>query len=239
MFTFAGKYMWRGFDVYYNDDPAFQPSINFDIFDSGFSFNVWGSTALDNRDDHEELDEVDYTLAYGFTLFPDDPYAMEVSLNFIYYAYPQLHGTSGDVLELGGGISMPNLFPIGESAIVPSYYGAWLHEADEDEEIGPLGGGYHKIALGYDWLVPALIAEQETQAISFTADIHYTDGYFDLDADFTHSTVGVSTSFEYKGFAVSPAVNYQFTFDDDDENAINDEDEFWATLSVSYSFNLF
>ena len=42
--TWVSKYIWRGFDLL-DDKAAFQPSINFDLFNSGFSVNVWSSFA--------------------------------------------------------------------------------------------------------------------------------------------------------------------------------------------------
>lgn len=42
--AWVSKYIWRGFDLY-DDRAAFQPSIDFDLFGTGFSVNVWGSTA--------------------------------------------------------------------------------------------------------------------------------------------------------------------------------------------------
>ena len=42
--TWVSKYIWRGQDVY-DDHAAFQPSINFDLYGTGFSANVWTTFA--------------------------------------------------------------------------------------------------------------------------------------------------------------------------------------------------
>ena len=47
---FASRYIWRGFDVFSPDKPAIQSSITWDVVNSGFSINVWGSFALADRD---------------------------------------------------------------------------------------------------------------------------------------------------------------------------------------------
>jgi len=42
--TWVSKYIWRGFDVL-DDKAAFQPSIDFDLWDTGFHFTIWTSWA--------------------------------------------------------------------------------------------------------------------------------------------------------------------------------------------------
>ena len=42
--TWVSKYIFRGIDKL-DDKAAFQPSVNFDFFDSGLSFTLWSSFA--------------------------------------------------------------------------------------------------------------------------------------------------------------------------------------------------
>jgi hypothetical protein len=60
------RFIWRGFDLLPEDNPSFQPSATFAFGDSGFSVNLWGSMALDDRGELGEWDEIDLTLAYAF-----------------------------------------------------------------------------------------------------------------------------------------------------------------------------
>lgn len=60
------RFIWRGFDLYPENHPAFQPSATYAFGGSGFSVNLWGSAALSGRDELGEWDEVDLTLAYAF-----------------------------------------------------------------------------------------------------------------------------------------------------------------------------
>ncbi|MFH1743194.1 MAG: hypothetical protein ABIH23_29665 [bacterium] len=224
--TYVSQYMWRGYDIL-DGDPAFQPSVNFDLFQTGFSLNVWGSFGLSSGS--EDYDELDYTLAWGRTFFEDAAYAIDFSANYIYYDYPNVDSENADVQEIGVGISLPNLAPVGPGYLVPSYYAGYDWSAYSG---GPEEGWFHIFGLGYDLPIPALLPDQEEQALSFTADLTYNDGAFDSDPCWSHTTAGLATNFEWKGFTLTPSVNYQWSLDD----SVNDEDEFWAGISLAYSF---
>ncbi len=73
---------------------------------------------------------------------------------------------------------------------------------------------------------------QEEQTLSLTWEITYNDGVYGSEADWSHSTGGLSTTFEWKGVAFAPAANYQWSFED----TVNDEDEFYASFGIAYSF---
>ena len=76
--TYVSKYIWRGYDLF-DDHAAFQPSMNLDIFDTGFSVNFWGSIPMGSGSNVHEmvtdginmLQEYDYTFAYSTSLFED------------------------------------------------------------------------------------------------------------------------------------------------------------------------
>ncbi len=40
-FTYASRYIWRGFDLYRSNDGAIQPSIDVDLCGTGFGFKIW------------------------------------------------------------------------------------------------------------------------------------------------------------------------------------------------------
>lgn len=60
------RFIWRGFDLYAENHPAFQPSATYAFGESGFSVNLWGSMALDDRGELAAWDEIDLTLTYAF-----------------------------------------------------------------------------------------------------------------------------------------------------------------------------
>lgn len=228
--TFVSKYLWRGYDTL-DDHGAFQPSINLDLFQSGFSVNVWGSFALSKG--FEDVDELDYALAYGYTFFEEEPYAIDLSAAFIYYDFPNTTSDLADTLEAGVALAMPNLLELGPRYLVPSWYSGYLWPKDDD--LGPEEGWHHIFGLAYDIPISPLLSNQEEQAISLAADVTYNDGTFDSDSGISHATFGVSTSFEVGPLSITPSATYQWSFED----SVNDEDEFWSGISLTYSFSAF
>ena len=80
--TFVSKYMWRGYDIF-DDHGAFHPSVDFDLYQTGFNLNFWGAVPFGGGND--DLNELDYTLGYSRTFFDDETYAMEFMTQYIYY----------------------------------------------------------------------------------------------------------------------------------------------------------
>ena len=224
--AFVSQYLWRGYDVL-GSHGAFQPSVTLDLFQTGFSVNAWGSFAFD--DDFEDLDELDYTIAYGGVLFEEERYAIEYSVNYIYYDFPNVSSKTADAEEVGVEVALPNLLPIGSNFLVPSFYSGylWPRHAQHTGD-----GWFNILGLGYDVPVPALLPGQEEQALSLAADITHNDGALGADSDWSHATASVSTSFEWKGLTLTPGLTYQWSFED----TVNDEDEFWGTLALGYVF---
>lgn len=222
--TVATKYIWRGYDLF-DDHGAYQPSVNWDIFDTGFSVNLWGSFPFGSG--NEVFKELDYTIAYGTTLFEEDSYALDLGVNYIYYDFPKVSSRFvPDSHEIGVNIALPHLFTIGDNALVPSYYCGKLWPADSGLD-SDIAGGYHALGLGYDLKLPGI-----EQALSLWADVNYNDGLFDADHDWSHATLGVSTCFEMGSVRMTPFIGYQITMD----HSVNIDDEFWGGLSVNISF---
>ncbi|TFG62217.1 MAG: hypothetical protein E4H28_07925 [Gemmatimonadales bacterium] len=218
--TFVTKYMWRGYSIL-GSHAAWQPSVDLDLFDTGFSFNVWYSKAMSKG--LSDFDEIDYTLAYGTTLFDGKSFAIDAGANYIYYDFPNLKNIA-DTEEVGLSLAMPSLLPLGSSYLVPSYYVGRLYPAKEG---GPKGGLFHVLGLSYDLPIGG------DRALNLCADVTYNTGAFDAPPGWSHATFGVSTDIETKlGLTVTPSLNYQATFED----AVHDSDEVWAGMSVSYSF---
>ena len=231
--TLVSKYIWRGYDLF-DDHGAFQPSVNVDLFGTGFSVNVWGSIPLGTGSNNQsgginQWQEYDYTVAYGCSVFEDQPYALDFGINYIYYHFPKLNHMA-DTQEIGTSVAMPNLIKIGDIALVPSYYVGKLWPTSSG--VADVAGGFHTLAMSCDLPVPCPLRKDTQQVFSFFTDITYNDGAFAADHDWSHSTMGVSTGIEVGPVTVTPALYYQISMDD----SVNDEDELWGGLSVSYSF---
>ena len=227
--TWVSKYIWHGFDLF-ADKAAFQPSVNIDLWGSGFSVNYWasipGSSGLVNAT------EYDYTIAYDRSLFEGEKYATDVTANYIYYDFPHEPDTAADTQELGVGFAWPNILPAG---LVPSYYVGKIWASKSDSDLGGNVGGFiHVFGLAYDLTVPGFLPDTSEQILSLTADMTYNDGYGSAtaDHDWSHATLGISTGFEIGGATFTPGVYYQISMDD----SVNENNEVWVSLSMAYSF---
>ena len=109
-FTYQSKYVWRGFDVY-NDKSAMQPSLDLDLFGSGFGINMMGHRA--NSSGFEVAERWDYTLYYQNMVCPEETYAMMYRLGWVYYNYPQGNSEDADLQEMHAIFSLPKMIPGG------------------------------------------------------------------------------------------------------------------------------
>lgn len=227
-FTYASQYMWKGYDIY-RGDGAFQPSVTLDY--AGFYAGVWGSWA--DSSGNEDLTEVDLLFGYKRQLFEDQWYAVDASLGYTYYMYPKFND-SIDAQDVTLGLALPNLIPLGPANLVPTYKSTYVWDGVQSES--ELDSGWiNTFGLTYGIPITAWIPDQEEQSINLLWDISYNDGALGSYSAWSHSTVGVSTSLEWKGFYFTPFLNYQWSFDEG-EKSVNRDDEIYGGVSVGYSF---
>ena len=84
--TYASKFMWRGYDAYDDDHSAIQPSIDLDLFGTGFGFTLWSSRA--NQSGFENNEWLSYTIYYKNLLWQEEKYATAYKTGYTYYSYP-------------------------------------------------------------------------------------------------------------------------------------------------------
>jgi len=232
--TWVSKYLWHGFPVF-GDQPAFQPSVNLDLYGTGFSLEIWGAFGDSAR--VETYQELDYTLAYDCRALEDTDYATDIRFNFIFYDFKQW---GIDKHEVGAGLAWPNIFPNG---VVPGYYfgSMWprKHYGTGDGYLqGNASGFIHVFSLAYDLTVPGFLPDTDEQVLNLSADLTYNDGYGaryrgpTADHDWSHSTFAVATDIAVGELTFRPAVYYQISMD----SSVNDEDELVTGLSLLYSF---
>ena len=113
--TFQSQYVWRGFDVFENDS-ALQPSVDLDLYQTGFGFRAEGHIA--NNSSHlagtttgmwDELERWDYTLYYANSVLEDMPYTTNYNVGWVYYNYPDNSSGDYDLQELHAILSWPKL----------------------------------------------------------------------------------------------------------------------------------
>ena len=248
--TYLSKYIWRGFALYDNQS-AIQPSIDLDLYGTGFGLNVLWSRA--NSSGFENAEEVDLTLSYSSSCFEYETYATDYTVGWMYYNYPD-QPTEGsltslsrqapysDLQEFFASFSWPEIFPEG---VVPSYtiIKMWVSESGSAMNRGlsmagadGLGGLMHILGLGYDLPVEDLLPDFPEQILHLSAAMVYNDGVninADVDHDWTHAVLGVSTDFDLgNDLTFTPGVYYQSAF----EHTDSFNDELWCSLSVKYAF---
>jgi hypothetical protein len=233
--TWVSKYIFRGIDIL-DDKAAFQPSINFDLFDTGFSLNVWSSHAGAGGDtrggtSRVDLEEWDYTLTYAGSAFDGEQYKTNYALSWVYYDYPDRASKTADSQEFNLALSLPDICPGG---VVPSYTIIYNWPAKSRGANRGTEGYIHVFGLGYDLAVEGFLPDNPEQVLSFIAAAVYNDGTYGttIDHDWSHILWGVSTSIDLPYGSLTPAVYYQTSMDD----SVNTEDEFWVGISYGFSF---
>lgn len=117
------------------------------------------------------------------------------------------------------------------SSLTPYYVG--YYEWDGIQSSDDIDNGWiHMFGFSYDLPIPTLLPKLEEQTLSLGWDVTYNDGAFSSDPYWSHSTANLSATLTWKGLSFSPMVTYQRSFED----TVNDEDEFYASFSLSYGF---
>ena len=245
--TWVSKYIWRGFDIL-DDKAAFQPSIDLNLWDSGFHFTVWTSWAGSSKGAGSvstvNLQEWDYAISYEDTLLEGDQIQTDYTVAWVYYDYPDEPSSARDAQEFNVDFSWPRICPFG---VVPHYqliYN-WPAEGGPVDQVAQDAGipryrdeeGFvHIFGMSYDTTVPGFMPDNPEQKLSFTMDMVYNDGTYGaaVDHDWSHIVWGLTAPMRcpWTGGTLTPAVYYQKSMDD----SVNDENELWTGLSYTYKF---
>ncbi len=233
--TYQTRYIWRGFDVFQNNDPAWQLTANLDFFDTGFGLNVVGHGATQSG--HVDEQRWDYNLYYGNVLLPEDVWQTNYRIGFVRYNYPRLPEKHQDLHELHGVLSMPNI--TGVKGLVPSYAAVKMYPAFSGSPgaNGNTSGWLHIGMLDYTFAVPGVTPDVPEQVFKIHSEIVYNDGVSPfnrkVNCDWSHAVIGISTDIDLGyGLAITPGVYYQDTW----ESTVNTENETWGTIGLRYGF---
>lgn len=231
--TYVSRFIWRGYDAYGSNHSAFQPSVDLDLWGTGFGFTVWMSRA--NGSGFENSEWLTYTPYYAGMAFEDERYATAYKVGYTYFSYPDMPKDAGNAQEIFGGFAWPKLF--GECGVVPGYaaFAYWPAESDADNRNN--GGWAHVFSLDYDWMVPNLLGNAGDQAVHLQAAAVYNDSVGPAgktaDHDWSHAVFSASTPFPITDdLMFIPGLYYQSSWDD----SINTSDEYWWSTSLRYSF---
>ncbi len=239
--TLLSQYIWRGFAVF-GEDGAIQPSVDLDLYGTGLGLKVLWSKPF--GDGNELMERLDFTLYYGNTLYEYETYATDYQVGWAYYYFPDgplpealvPPGSSGciDFQEFFATLSWPEICPEG---VVPSYTIIKMWPSEEHSLMN-VSGWLHILGIGYDLPVEGLLPDTPEQILHLSAAMVYNDGATPIggdpvDSDWSHAVFGVSTDFDLgNDLTLRPGVYYQSSWEDD----VNESDEFWASVGVSYAF---
>jgi hypothetical protein len=228
-FTMGGvsEYIWRGFDML-DDRGAVQPSINMDWYGTGFSTAVWSSIPLESGLDDKQ--EMRYIVSYSDWLWGDTLHITKYTVNWIYYDFVDMPSTERDAQELGVQFSWPSAYMFGDNRIVPSYYVGRLWPAVSNAANRDQGGWIHIFGLNYEFWLFGMGVERQMACIS--SELVYNDGMFGVEHNWSDAVFGIGTTLRDGPLTVKPEVKYQISLED----TVNEDDELWGGMTVSYKF---
>jgi hypothetical protein len=244
--TYQTDYVWRGFDIF-GDHSAMQPSLDLDLFGTGFGLNVLGHWAIGSG--YVDQERWDYNLYYQNIINPDESTALMYRLGYMYYNFPDLSQSDADLQEIHAILSLPKLCPAG---VVPSYVlvklwpsssgslvGARSRLVYPPEKAGTASGWAHIFMLDYPLKTVGILPDTPEQVFNLHAEAVFNDGVGppgnNVDHDWTNAVFGVTTGFDLTDdLVLTPGVYHQIAMD----RSVNDsaENETWATLSLTYNF---
>lgn len=211
-------YVWRGMVL--TDDPVIQPGLTLSA--AGFSFNVWGS--IDMTDINElgdgtyRLQELDYTLSYGFS--PAEWVDLEAGV--IYYTFP---GTGVDpTWEAFASVAFPTV-----PFLTPSFTA--YYDFDEVE------GWYLSAALEHEIELTEEMALTLGAALGF-GDSDYNDAYWGVDKSALNDlSFGAALGYQVNdAFSVGVSAGYMVLVNSDIRDAADDKSKFFMGVSAAFEF---
>jgi len=247
--TYTSRYIWRGFTVF-GKQSAIHPSIDLNLYNTGFGINVAGHIA--NSSGFVNGERWDYNIYYANRLWESEWYATDYRLDWVYYNFPKLSShtrASIDLQELNAVLSWPNI--IGVKGLVPSYVLVKLWPSNSGSPVagrvdlstgqpssGTASGFAHIFMLDYGWVIPAILPNTAEQVLNLHGEVIYNDGVGpggqNVDHDWSNAVFGISTDFPIcKDLVFTPGIYHQVTMD----TSVNTEKSItWASAGLTYKF---
>ena len=175
----SSRYIWRGFDLNPNNKPVLQPSVTFTPGNSGFSVNLWGSYAFENK----ELNELDITVSYDFRSLKQ----VSLSVGFIHYGWYFTEDFKfGDhtTQELYVTAGLPKVFL---NPTLSLYY-----------DINNGDGWYASLGIGHG------VKLSESMSLDLAAALGYNGGQWIEESGFSNLDFKASLPFKLGDVSVSP-----------------------------------
>ncbi len=224
--SYTSRYIWRGFDLYGDNDGAIQPSI--DISTNALrwvdiSFNLWSSWAIDSG--HEEADEIDYSVSISRDVCD----FLNVSTGYVYFDYPNANSLA-DVNEFWGSISILAIPGLEEIPLSTTIWAGYDFPVDSG---GPERGWYFSLTEAVEVELPKVSEMLDAPVLGSAITIGGTDGVGGVDAELlSYIQYSLSMTIGKGNVSFGPSLHYVDNFED----TINDNDEIWVSCDFSVGF---
>lgn len=238
--TWASKYMIDGFNVG-GDKPVWQLAAKADFYESGFSAMFWTAVQADRL--NKQYDEQDFFLLYSHNFFDENRYSLNFHGFYDYWLFPNSQPVTdefnvvtsnrkkhGNKFQIG--FSLPKLFSLGNSYVVPSYNIYKLIYWEQDRADLNRSGVFHELLLEYFRPIKLFIPGATYQYAGATTSLDYYSGAFNVKPGFSHSTASLASGIYALKSIFSLSLNYQWSY----EKAVNPTDELWTTFSYVKKF---
>jgi len=223
----SSKHMWHGFDLL-DDHGVFLPIGTLTLGNTGFSGKVIGAYALSSGFDSSQ--ELNFAGFYTGAFWENTRWSTKYTANYFYYGKPKVADQKSDTQEIGIGFSWPQL--LGNNSLLPNYYFGSIWPSTSQSNYSGCGGFIHVFGLAYDFEVPDFWPGGKEQVFRLSGDITYNDGFGGASHDWSHVVLGASTNLRTGKITITPSLNFQISMDD----SVNDEDEIWCGVNVTYRF---
>lgn len=205
---FTSRYIWRGFDLNPNKQPALQPSFEYSCGDCGFALNLWSSFSFNDKD----FNEIDLSFIYDFKLSKK----FSLKAGFIFYGWYFVDNFSfkeNTSQEVFVSVGLPKLFF--QPRLMVFY------------DFGNGDGFYILLDSLYNhWF-------SKSWQFNLSASLGYNGGQWlaeGVDSGFSDFNVGLSLLYKTGRFEFSPFSRYTMVLLD----AIGTENHFVFGVSVIF-----
>ena len=205
---YSSRYIWRGFDLNPYRKPVIQPSLNWDLGESGLSFNLWSSFSFVGK----ELHEFDVTLSYSREIAE----VLSIETGLIHYAWYFMENftfKNDTSHEIFVSLGLPHVFL---EPILTLFY---------DFTVGD--GFYGQLDIGHGFSILKNMEAGIYSSLGYNGGQWLAEG---TKPGFSDLNFGLSLSWKKGRFFAAAFTNYTFVL----LKAISRENHFWFGVSLRY-----
>jgi len=216
--TYNSKYVFRGFPV--TPDPVFQHSITAAY--KGLAFNVWGNMDTTDVNSYEnQFNELDFTLSYSGSVGK-----FNYGVGGIFYDIIQTTALNTTEVFVSGGLDIltcPTLTVYQDVDTTRGTYMLLSFSHTFEDVWKPIENVAMSVSLGttFGW-----------------GSAQHNEFYYGVnEGGWADATISLGLPFAIgEHITITPAIHWSALMDDDLSAAVASSDNFWAGLSMTFSF---